>query len=77
MERVIENPVLKDRTTFLKTTEETKGEYLLLKSEVGPHGGVPLDYHVTFTERFEVLEGQLNVIVGGRRGADRHVESGR
>ncbi len=62
--RVIENHI-KDRITFVKTTEETNGEYLLLKEEVAPHGGTPMHYHVSFTEKFEVLEGQLNIMIAG------------
>lgn len=62
-DRVIENPIIKDRITFLKTTEETNGEYLLLQLEVAPHGGNLMHYHTTFTEKFEVVEGQLDVMV--------------
>ena len=28
--RVVENPVIGDRVTFLQTTQETNGEYLLI-----------------------------------------------
>jgi mannose-6-phosphate isomerase-like protein (cupin superfamily) len=64
-DRVIENPVIGDRVTFLKTTEETGGEYLLAEIELAPHGGNAMHYHLTFTEAFEVLEGRLNVDVDG------------
>jgi quercetin dioxygenase-like cupin family protein len=59
--RVIENPIIKDRITFLKTAEETNGEYLLAQLEVAPGGGNPIHYHTTFTEEFRVIDGQLNV----------------
>ena len=65
-ERVIENPVIGDRVTFLKTTEETNGEYLLAKVKLAAHGGNAMHYHLTFTEGFEVLEGRLNVDLDGR-----------
>ena len=65
-ERVIENPVIGDRVTFLKTAEETDGEYMLAKVELAPHGGNAMHYHLTFTEAFEVLEGRLNVDLDGR-----------
>jgi mannose-6-phosphate isomerase-like protein (cupin superfamily) len=65
-ERVIANPVIGDRVAFLKTAEETEGEYLLLKVELAPHGGNAMHYHLTFTEAFEVLEGWLNIDLGGR-----------
>lgn len=64
--RVIENPVLKDRITFLKTASETGGEYLLLQVELEPGGSIMLHYHTTFTERFEVLDGQLDLILDGQ-----------
>jgi mannose-6-phosphate isomerase-like protein (cupin superfamily) len=64
--KVIENPVIGDRVTFLKSAEETEGEYLLLKVELAPHGGNAMHYHLTFTEAFEVLEGRLNIDLGGR-----------
>ena len=74
-ERVIENPVIKDRITFLKTTEETNGEYLLCRLEVVPGGGNVMHYHTTFTERFEVETGQLNVSVDGQEHVLRSGES--
>ena len=65
--RVVENPVIGDRVTFLQTTQETNGEYLLIQVELTPHGGVnnPLHYHLTFKEGFEVQDGQLHVDVDG------------
>jgi mannose-6-phosphate isomerase-like protein (cupin superfamily) len=65
LERTIENPVTGERFTFLTTAEETSGELLKLKAEI-PAGtpGVPLHYHLTFTEGFEVLEGRLDLRVG-------------
>jgi len=65
-ERVIENPVIGDRVTFLKTAEETDGEYLRARVELAPRGGNAMHYHLTFTEAFEVLEGRLNVDSDGR-----------
>lgn len=63
--RVIENPVIKDRITILKSTEDTNGEYLLAQLEVAPGGGNELHYHTSFTEKFSVIEGQLNVSLNG------------
>ncbi len=64
-ERVIENPLIKDRITFIKTSEETNGQYLLAQLELAPHGGNPMHYHTTFTEKFEAVTGQLHVMVKG------------
>ncbi len=65
LDRTIENPVTGERFTFLTTAEETDGELLKIKAEI-PAGtpGVPLHYHLTFTEGFEVLEGRLDLRVG-------------
>jgi quercetin dioxygenase-like cupin family protein len=63
--RVIENPIIKDRITVLKSTEDTNGEYFLGKLEVAPGGGNPLHYHTTFTEKFTVMDGQLSVSLNG------------
>lgn len=64
-QRRIYNPVQKDYVTFLKTSEETQGAYSQLEIELAPHGGNALHIHDEFTEAFEVLEGELNVMVDG------------
>ena len=63
--RRIYNPIQKDYVTFLKTSEETNGEYTLVQVELAPKGGVGLHYHKTYSETFEVLEGELKVKSGG------------
>jgi hypothetical protein len=40
-ERVIENPIIGDRVTFLKTAEETDGEYMLAKWSWPPTAATP------------------------------------
>ncbi|MBC5991536.1 cupin domain-containing protein [Pontibacter cellulosilyticus] len=57
----IYNPLNKDRVTFLKTSAETNGEYILVQVELAPKGGNGLHYHTTYTEEFEVLEGTLSI----------------
>jgi mannose-6-phosphate isomerase-like protein (cupin superfamily) len=59
------NPEQKDYATFLMTSEETGGERTLIEIEVAPGGGTPPHYHKTYEEHFEVLEGELEVRVGG------------
>jgi len=61
------NPVQKDATTFLKTSEETGGEYTLMEIDVAPGGGTRPHYHKTYTESFEVIEGSLEVLVGDQK----------
>jgi quercetin dioxygenase-like cupin family protein len=58
------NPIEKDYATFLKTSDETGGEYTLIRVEVAPGGGTEPHYHKTYDEHFEVLEGVLEVLVG-------------
>ena len=64
-DRIVENPVIGDRVTFLRTTAETNGEYLLQRMELAPHGGNTMHYHLAFTEEFTVLEGELHVSLNG------------
>jgi len=64
--RTIENPMIGDRVTFVKTAAETDGEYELVRVVLQPGGGTPLHYHTAFSEQFEVEEGQLNLDCNGR-----------
>ncbi len=59
------HPLQKDYATFLETSEETGGERTLVEIEVAPGGGNAPHYHKTYEEHFEVLEGSLEVLVGG------------
>ena len=59
------HPTQKDWATFVKTSEETGGEYSLLEIELAPGGGNVPHYHLSYAERFEVLRGTLEVTVGG------------
>ena len=63
-ERRYYHPIQKDYATFLKTSEETTGEYTLIEEEIAPGGGNVPHYHKTYDEHFEVLEGTLEVLVG-------------
>lgn len=62
--RKIYNPIQKDYVTFLKTSDETNGEYTLVEVELAPKGGVGLHYHKTYSEKFDCLEGELKVKEG-------------
>jgi mannose-6-phosphate isomerase-like protein (cupin superfamily) len=65
--RRIVNPVQRDAATFLETSEETGGTRTLAELEVAPGGKVTPHFHLTYTERFEVLEGRLTVEIDGVR----------
>jgi mannose-6-phosphate isomerase-like protein (cupin superfamily) len=57
------HPIQKDWATFLETSEETGGDHTLIEVEVAPGGGNDPHYHKTYDEHFEVLEGELEVLV--------------
>ena len=59
------HPIEKAYATFLKTSEETGGEYTLVEVEVAPGGGNDPHCHKTYAEHFAVLRGALEVMVGG------------
>ena len=64
MERSIYNPIQKDRVNFLKTHADTNGEYTLVEVELADGGGVGLHYHKTYAEKFDCLEGEVQVKLG-------------
>ena len=64
--RVVENHVNKERVTFLVTTDETEGAYFKARVEMFEGGKVPMHYHLTMTKKFEMVEGNLALIIGKR-----------
>lgn len=63
MERKIYNPIQKDTVTFLKTSADTHGEYTLVEVELADGGGVGLHYHKTYSEKFECIDGEVQVML--------------
>ena len=63
---VIENPITRERITFLKTTRETNGELLRFEYVVPPRFFIPEHFHPRQEERHEVLSGTLRGRVGGQ-----------
>lgn len=61
MERKIYNPIQRDSVTFLQTAADTHGEYTLIEVELADGGGVGLHYHKTYSEKFDCLEGEVQV----------------
>ena len=59
--RCYHHPLQKDYAIFLKTSEDTGGEYTLIELEVAFGGG---NAPTTYDERFRELEGTLAVLVG-------------
>ncbi len=64
MERKIYNPIQKDQVTFFKTHADTNGECTLVEVELADGGGVGLHYHKTYSEKFDCLEGEVQVKLG-------------
>jgi len=64
MERKIYNPIQKDQVTFLKTDADTNGSCTLVEVELANGGGVGLHYHKTYSEKFDCLEGVVEVQLG-------------
>jgi quercetin dioxygenase-like cupin family protein len=61
MKRTIENPVIKDKVTFVKTAGETDGKVTELEITLQPGGGNELHYHLTYSETFTALDGDLGI----------------
>lgn len=56
--QIVENPVTRERLTFIRTAAESEGEVLELDLVLGPGGFVPaMHIHPLQEERFEVLPG--------------------
>ena len=53
--------------TWIRTAEETGGEYSLLYGEVGPNYKVFPHYHTLYTETFKVLEGRIDGQAGDQK----------
>ena len=71
---VLEHPVTRERITFLKTVEETNGEYALLDLRVKPHGFVAAPHvHPRLQETFEIRKGTFTFVIDGEK---REVGSG-
>ena len=64
MERKIYNPIQKDQVTFLKTHADINGECTLVEVELVDGGGVGLHYHKTYSEKFDCLDGEVEVRLG-------------
>lgn len=63
-QRVIEDPVLRQRFSFRRTTDEDGSEVLHVEAWVDPGGGVTPHIHPAMEERFKVLAGQPSFLAG-------------
>lgn len=66
--QTIYNPITGENIRFLKTTEQTNGELLVFDCRVEPgKATLPPHVHATQEERFEIISGQLGVMLGGKK----------
>jgi quercetin dioxygenase-like cupin family protein len=63
-QQLIEDPALKQRFSFRRTTDEDGGEVLVVEAWVDPGGGVTPHIHPAMDERFEVLSGNPSFLAG-------------
>jgi quercetin dioxygenase-like cupin family protein len=63
----IASPPVRQSFTFLATAEETGGEVLRFDARLGPGSFMPPHVHRRQEERFDVLEGEGEFLVGRRR----------
>jgi mannose-6-phosphate isomerase-like protein (cupin superfamily) len=65
---VIEHPVTGERFTFLKTAQDTDGEYSRYEVRVRPHGFVAAPHvHPRVEETFEIRSGAFTFVVDGEK----------
>lgn len=70
MAKTVRNPVIGHWVTFLQTSAQTNGELLQIEygvMEPENEPTIPLHLHQKCEERFEVVAGQLGVILDGER----------
>jgi quercetin dioxygenase-like cupin family protein len=63
---MVEDPVLKQRLSFTRSTDPDGSEVLHVEAWVDPGGGVTPHVHPAMEERFEVLAGTPSFLAGRR-----------
>jgi quercetin dioxygenase-like cupin family protein len=63
-ERVVEDPVLRQRFSFRTIVDESGAETLDVEVWVDPGGGVTPHIHPVIEERFEILDGRPSFLAG-------------
>jgi len=63
-QRKIYNPIQKDQVIFLKTSDDMNGECTLVEVELADGGGVGLHYHKTYSEKFDCIDGEVQIALG-------------
>ncbi len=60
----IENPLIGDKVTFIRSAAETNDEYTEVEVTLMPGGGNTHHYHTSFSETFQPIEGELTIGAG-------------
>lgn len=64
---MFENPATRETGRIITGGGDTDGRYMQSEIRVRPGGGVSVVHrHATITERFEVLEGELTILLDGK-----------
>jgi quercetin dioxygenase-like cupin family protein len=63
-EQWVEDPALRQRHRFTRSTDPDGGEVLHVETWVEPGGGVPPHVHPAMEERFNVLDGRPSFLAG-------------
>jgi quercetin dioxygenase-like cupin family protein len=67
----IENPIMGQRSLLVKLPTETEGRYFEMEYVCKPFTGknaIPLHYHPTYIERFEIISGDARYFLGKEYG---------
>jgi quercetin dioxygenase-like cupin family protein len=64
VEQWVEDPALRQRHRFTRSTDPDGTEVLHVETWIGPGGGVPPHVHAAMEERFHVLEGRPSFLSG-------------
>ena len=75
--RTIENPIIKDKVTFIRTSDETNGEVSEIVVDLAPGGGNEPHYHTSFVESFSQRFGESHFRRPSRSGPIRNPISDR
>jgi len=67
MKRVIVNPIFRDTVTFIKTSVETNGQFTEAELTLMPGGENPLHYHLSYSETFTAIDGELGLGLAKRK----------
>jgi len=72
MKNYIENPIIKDTATFIKTSSGNNGNITEIDFTLMPGGGNPYHFHRSYSETFFAIQGELGLFFGKKQKNDRY-----